>query len=135
MAINFDSALGIHADALRIRSQRAELLATNMANADTPNYKAQDIDFQSALKMATAGQSATSLQTTNQKHFSNSGLGNDMMSPAVQYRVATQDSLDGNTVDEQVEQAQFMQNAIQYQASLEFLGARFQSLTKAIKGE
>ena len=57
MPINFDSALGIHADALRIRSQRAELLASNLVNADTPNYKARDIDFQSAMKMAASGQS------------------------------------------------------------------------------
>lgn len=136
MPINFDSALGIHADALRIRSQRAELLATNLANADTPNYKAQDIDFRSALKMAAAGQQSSSmLHTTNAKHISNSIPGSNMTAADIQYRVAVQDSLDGNTVDEQIEQAQFMQNAVQYQASLDFLGGKFQSLTKALKGE
>lgn len=133
MPINFDAALGIHADALRIRTQRAEMLATNLANADTPNFKAKDMDFQAALQMAAAGQKSAALQTTHHKHIS--GNGEHPFEAAVQYRTTLQDSLDGNTVDEQVEQAQFMQNAVQYQASLEFLGGRFQSLSKAIKGE
>ncbi|OUR72920.1 flagellar basal-body rod protein FlgB [Methylophaga sp. 42_8_T64] len=132
MPINFDSALGIHTDALQIRSQRAELLASNLANADTPNYKARDIDFQTALKMASTGQSEP-IKTTHQNHFSTSG--GELFSPAVQYRQSMQDSLDGNTVDEQIEQSQFMQNAVQYQASLEFLGGKFRSIRSAIKGE
>lgn len=132
MSINFDSALGIHADALRIRSQRAELLASNLANTDTPNYKARDIDFQSAMKMAASEQS-TGMKTSHSKHIQTSGgLFN---APAVQFRTTMQDSLDGNTVDEQVEQAQFMQNSVQYQASLDFLGARFKGLLSAIRGE
>lgn len=134
MAINFDSALGIHADALRIRSQRAELLATNMANADTPNYKARDIDFRAALSAATGGQ-PSQLKTTHPGHVNMHGSSVNNLMPPVQYRIAMQDSLDGNTVDEQVEQAQFMQNAIQYQASLEFLGGKFTSITKALRGE
>lgn len=133
MPITFDSALGVHADALRIRSQRAEMLASNLANADTPNYKARDIDFQSAMKMATSGQSSGTLQTTHQQHYV--AQSNMPFASAVQYRSTLQDSLDGNTVDEQVEQAQFMQNAVQYQASLEFLGGKFRSLTRALKGE
>jgi len=132
MPINFDSALGIHADALKIRSQRAELLASNLANSDTPNYKAQDIDFQSAMKMATSGQ-LTGVQTTHSNHISHAN--GQLPNLAVQYRTSMQDSLDGNTVDEQIEQAQFMQNSVQYQASLSFLGARFQGLLSAIKGE
>jgi flagellar basal-body rod protein FlgB len=133
MPINFDSALGIHADALRIRTQRAEMLATNLVNADTPNFKAKDMDFQTALQMAASGQKSAALNTTNQRHIA--GNGENPFEAATQYRTTLQDSLDGNTVDEQVEQAQFMQNAVQYQASLEFLGSRFQGLTKAIKGE
>jgi len=133
MAINFDSALGIHADALRVRSQRAELLATNLANADTPNFKARDIDFQSALQAATTQQNSSKMHVTHQKHIQmdQGTAGNEH----IQYRTIQQDSLDGNSVDAQIEQAQFMQNAIQYQASLEFLGARFQGLTKALRGE
>tara|TARA_R110002050_G_scaffold9504_1_gene32932 strand:+ start:73636 stop:74034 length:399 start_codon:yes stop_codon:yes gene_type:complete len=132
MSINFDTALGIHADALRVRSQRAELLASNMANADTPNYKARDIDFQSAMKMAASGQSS-GMETTHSNHIKVSN--NQMSSPAMQYRATVQDSLDGNTVDEQIEQAQFMQNSVQYQASLNFLGAKFSGLLSAIRGE
>ncbi len=132
MPINFNSALGIHADALRVRSQRAELLASNLANTDTPNYKARDIDFQSAMKMAASNQSS-GMASTNSKHFQTSTA--QFNSPAVQYRTAMQDSLDGNTVDEQIEQAEFMQNSVQYQASLNFLGARFKGLMSAIRGE
>lgn len=132
MSINFDSALGIHADALRIRSQRAELLASNLANADTPNYKARDIDFQSAMKMASSNQN-TGMVATNAKHFHTSN--SRFESPAIQYRTSMQDSLDGNTVDEQIEQAQFMQNSVQYQASLNFLGGKFKGLLTAIRGE
>lgn len=136
MPINFDSALGIHADALRVRSQRAELLAANLANADTPNFKAQDIDFRSALNNAIDSGNPSMMKTTHQNHipFTGGGGSEGLMAP-VQFRMSMQDSLDGNTVDEQVEQAQFMQNAVQYQASLEFLGGKFTSLTKALKGE
>jgi flagellar basal-body rod protein FlgB len=139
MAINFDSALGVHAVALKVRSQRAELLAANLANADTPNYKAQDIDFRQALNGAIKDSTSTSaqqMQTTHQNHipFSGGAGSTGLMAP-VQYRIAMQDSLDGNTVDEQIEQSQFMQNAVQYQVSLEFLGGKFSSLTKALKGE
>lgn len=133
MAINFESALGIHAEALRVRSQRAELLATNLANADTPNFKARDIDFQTALQAATAQQSTNKMHVTHQKHIQ-MGQGSSG-SEHIQYRTIQQDALDGNSVDAQIEQAQFMQNAIQYQASLEFLGSRFQGLTKALRGE
>ncbi len=132
MSINFDSALGIHADALRVRSQRAELLASNLANTDTPNYKARDIDFQSAMKMAASNQSS-GMASTNAKHFQTSTA--QFNSPTVQYRTTMQDSLDGNTVDEQIEQAEFMQNSVQYQASLNFLGAKFKGLLSAIRGE
>ena len=133
MPINFDSALGIYADALRIRSQRAELLASNLANVDTPNYKARDIDFKSALKLASEQSQDNQLDTTNSKHIATNN--STPFSPAIKYRVNTQDSLDGNTVDEQTEQAAFMQNAVQYEASLQFLGGQFRSLITAIKGE
>jgi len=132
MPINFESALGIHADALQVRSQRAELLASNLANTDTPNYKARDIDFQSAMKMAASGQS-TGMQTSHVNHIQPSAA--QFNNPAVQFRIGLQDSLDGNTVDEQVEQAQFMQNSVQYQASLDFLGGKFKGLLSAIRGE
>lgn len=133
MSINFDSALGIHAQALQVRSQRAEMLAENLANANTPGFKARDINFQDALKMAASQQSVADMKATHVNHFQPKSA--QSFSPAVQYRTTIQDSLDGNTVDEQIEQAQFMQNSIQYQASLDFLGGKFNEMIKALRGE
>jgi flagellar basal-body rod protein FlgB len=136
MSFNFDAALGIHADALRVRSQRAELLASNLANADTPNFKAKDIDFRQALDHAMDHSAPSKMKTTHQNHIPfTGGAGSSGQLAPVQYRTALQDSLDGNTVDEQIEQSQFMQNAVQYQASLQFLGGKFSGITKALKGE
>ena len=134
MSLNFDSALGVHADALRIRSQRAEMLATNLTNADTPNYKARDIDFKDAMKMASSGQ-ANNIKTTHANHYSTGGGGGQFASLDVKYRTILQDSLDGNTVDEQVEQTQFMENSVKYQASLSFLGSKFKDLLTAVRGD
>ena len=89
MPINFDSALGIHADALRIRTQRAEMLATNLVNADTPNFKAKDMDFQTALQMAASGQKSAALNTTHQKHLA--GNGENPFEAATLYRTTLQD--------------------------------------------
>jgi len=132
MSINFDSALALHPDALRIRSQRAEMLSSNITNADTPNYKARDIDFKDALKMASSGQ-PNNIKTTHANHFSTSG--GQFSSLDVKYRTVLQDSLDGNTVDEQVEHTQFMENSVKYQASLSFLGAKFKDLLTAVRGD
>lgn len=133
MSINFDSALGIHAQALKIRAQRAEMLAENLANANTPGFKARDIDFKQALKQAATQQSDAAVSVSNPQHMQSNTA--QAFSPAIQYRTAIQTSLDGNTVDEQIEQAQFMENSIQYQASLDFLGGKFTGLMKAIRGE
>nr|WP_086941133.1 flagellar basal body rod protein FlgB [Thaumasiovibrio occultus] len=132
MAISFDKALGIHQHTVGVRAQRAETLASNLANVNTPGYKARDIDFQRALSAATAGHS-TSLNRTNERHI----VATTRASTGEQkFRVPTQpDTGDGNTVDAQVERNLFMQNALEYQASLDFLGAKFQNLTKAIKGQ
>jgi flagellar basal-body rod protein FlgB len=131
MSLSFDKALGVHADALRVRSRRLELLASNMANADTPNYKARDIDFRAALSQA-SGQGGVGLARTHATHLpvQGGGVGGEPL-----YRVPNQPSLDGNTVDPQLEQAAFSENAVQYQASLDFLNARFRGLRTALKGE
>lgn len=131
MTISFDKAFGIHQHALVARSERVELLAGNLANADTPGYKARDMDFQSALSQAQNNQHA-SLSRTNQQHFAV-----ELPSPGVvQFRVPSQpDTGDGNTVDVQTERNSYMENALQYQASLEFLNGKINGLLKAIKGE
>ena len=105
---------GIHATALHLRSQRMAMLASNIANAATPNYKARDIDFSKALVLAEQGQSTES---------------------AIAYRVPLQPSLDGNTVEMATEQTAFAENAIAYRSSLAFLNGRIGTQTRALKGE
>ncbi|MBQ4831809.1 flagellar basal body rod protein FlgB [Pseudoalteromonas sp. MMG010] len=131
MAISFDKALGVHPQTMSIRSQRAELLATNIANADTPGYKAKDIDFASAFKAAKLNQgSGNTMTRTNEKHIAggtNRIGGNEM------FRLPNQsDTGDGNSVDIQVERNLYTQNAMEYQASLQFLGGKLQGLKKAL---
>lgn len=134
MKISFENALGVHADALALRSRRLEILASNLVNADTPGYKARDIDFRTALTEASSATNAGQLKTTRAGHIDlGSGIAN--LNFDVQYRVPTQPTRDGNTVEAEVEQAEFARNATQYQASLQFLGGRFQGLRKAITGE
>ncbi len=131
MSISFDSALGIHQKTLVLRSQRTEMLASNIANADTPGYKARDIDFKSALANVEL-QPANSLTRTHAKHIPlNTGQNN----AEILYRVPNQSSLDGNTVDGQLEKSAFADNALRYQASITFLDGKFKGLMAAIKGE
>ncbi|HHM04697.1 MAG TPA: flagellar basal body rod protein FlgB [Gammaproteobacteria bacterium] len=131
MAISLDKALGIHVQALKVRAARAQVLAANIANADTPHYLAKDIDFKAVLNQALAGNGT--LKTTDPRHFpSAQGVGEKA---GVKYRVPLQPSLDGNTVDTQIEQAEFARNAVQHQASLTFLSGRIKGLISAIKGE
>ena len=132
MAINFDSALGIHDDALMLRGRRAEVLANNIANADTPNFKARDIDFAAVL----AGQTSEfelPMELTEQSHQSE--FLEPVMAADLLFRTPYQPSVDGNTVELQEEMVRFSDNAIRYQASFEFLNSKFQGLTRAIKGE
>lgn len=135
MPINFDSALGIHAQAMQLRSQRAEVLAQNLANADTPNYKARDIDFRAVLEQAHRAneQAALPASTTHANHLPLPGA--TAAEPLLLYRQPHQASLDGNTVETQKEHAEFMDNAVRYQASLQFLGGRLRTLLSAIRGD
>lgn len=133
MPLNIDSALGVMPEALILRGRRSELLASNLANADTPNFKARDFDFRAAMDQAYAGQVA--LAATHTNHISMTDVSNGIGNAALQYRMPSQPSLDGNTVDAQVEQANFAENAVNYQATLTFLTARIKGLMGAIKGE
>ncbi|MBK1734832.1 flagellar basal body rod protein FlgB [Halorhodospira abdelmalekii] len=133
MRIGLDQAFSTHENALRLRGERHELLASNIANADTPNYKARDMDFRTAMREATAP-SAQPLRVTHSQHLQppSSVTAGD---PKSLYRVPHGAALDGNTVEMHVEQAKFAENAINYQATLEFLNSRIRSLTSAIRGE
>lgn len=130
MAISFDKALGVSQYTVGVRSQRAEMLASNIVNADTPHYKARDLDFAQAMKSAQSNMS-TSMSRTHEKHFKVSVDDVDSQ----KYRVPNQpDTGDGNTVDVQVERNLYMQNSLEYQSSLQFLGGKFKGLNLAIKG-
>lgn len=131
MSINLDKHFGVHAQAMQLRSQRNEVLATNIANADTPGYKARDLDFSAVLRQTAPG--GENLRLTHVRHLDANGAGNG--EPRLMYRIATQPTQDGNTVDMQQEQATFAENAVRYQASLEFLNSRIRGLLTAIKGQ
>jgi len=129
MALNIDKLFAGHARALGIANQRLQLLAANVANADTPNFKARDIDFKGAMQEA--GQQKVQLKATHPKHLASVGSANRA---EVQYRVPDQPSLDGNTVDTQRESSAIAETAVRYQTTLTFLNHRIQSLRLAITG-
>lgn len=131
MAINFQNALGMHEQALLLRGKRTELLAANIANADTPGYKARDIDFRTVLNNSLGREQGVALRSTHLAHL-DAGVSDQ---PGLSYRVPLQPSPDGNTVDEQIENAAFARNALEHQASFEFLNDRFAGLIKALRGE
>ena len=138
VAFNLDTYLGVHAQALGVREQRTELLARNLANADTPGYKAQDLDFRAALAASSEGRVAPgALQATQMRHIAGGDVGLEAGSTSafLKYRTPLAPSLDGNTVDAQLEQAAFADNAVRYQATLQFLSSKFRSLMTAITGE
>jgi flagellar basal-body rod protein FlgB len=116
-----DRALGLSATALKLRGQRLDVIAGNIANAATPGFKARDLDADAVLAQAAVG------------GFPGE-LGAQLSGAALKYRVALQPSLDGNTVEMATEQAAFAENALKYQASLGFLTSRIQTLMRAING-
>lgn len=128
---------GIHEQALLVRRQRQDIIANNLANASTPNYKARDIDWRKAMQDAAGqfetGAYRTEMKTTNSKHIS--GFDEMSTSDFLKYRVPTQPSLDGNTVEGHIEKAKFMENSMQYQASLEFINGKITGIRGAIRGD
>jgi flagellar basal-body rod protein FlgB len=134
MPINLNAYLGVHQDALKVYGQRTEVLATNLANADTPNFRARDVDFRAALAAAGSPASGVQMTATNPAHVTTSADAG-AQSANLKYRVPLAPSLDGNTVDVQMEQAQFAQNAVHFQATLTFLNAKFRNLMTAITGQ
>ena len=123
-----DNALGVHAQALGLRSKRMEVLARNIANADTPHFKAKDIDFRSVLKLTRED----SLQTTNNLHMP---LPMEESPGGEKYRIPFNAAFDGNTVELNVEQAKFGQVAADYQATLNILENRVSGIRRALRGD
>lgn len=132
MPISFESALGIHETALRLRGQRAGVLANNLANIDTPNFKARDLDFKTILNQ-TDTENRLVAQTTNEHHISTETV--DDQNNELLYRTPQQASIDGNTVEDQIEHAEYMKNVLAFQASFEFVSDEFKGLKSAIRGD
>jgi len=123
----------LHAASMAVQQQRMDVLASNIANADTPNFKARDIDFAKVLAgTQSSGGSAMTLAATDSNHASGSA---SSTSYPLSFRVPLQPTLDGNTVDEQVEQAAFADAVLHYQASLSFQSGEMKSLVTAITGQ
>ena len=121
--------LEIHSAALGLRNKKNEIIASNIANAATPNYKARDLDFNSEMSRHLK---SGNLTTTNDKHFS---LMRPVSHKGVSYREPLQQSLDGNTVELAVEQMEFSENSIKYSTTLSFLNSKISGLMSAIRGE
>lgn len=122
MSIRFDDTLGIHERALSLHMQRSEILASNLANEDTPGFKARDIDF--AAEMQRQDTSSVLLASTS----------TSAARPDLKYRIPNQPSQDGNSVELSTEQAEFSRNAMDFQTSLTFLTLKFRGLKQAIEG-
>jgi flagellar basal-body rod protein FlgB len=135
MSISFANALGIHETALGFRAQRAEVLANNIANADTPNYKARDLDFAAVLAEQSEKQNGKyfGLNRTDSQHIAADGI--QLADPALRFRTPFHPSIDQNSVDMQQEQANYAENAVQFQASFTLLNSKFKGLIGALRGE
>ena len=129
-----DDFMRFHELSLSVRGQRQQLLASNIANADTPNYKARDIDFgavmNAALHRSGSQDAATLIKTTATHLDSKNGSG-----VATQYRNNEQANMDGNTVDMDVERNQFAENSLRYEASLTILNMQIRNMLSAIQGQ
>ena len=134
MAINFDNALGVHPLALKTRTERASILANNLANTETPGFKARDINFSQVFEQSkTPGLKGLDMSTTSARHTPGGAqiTNNDNLL----FRTPNQPSIDGNTVEEQVEHAEYMENALAFESSFLFLKGRFSGLLSALRGE
>jgi len=126
-----DQSFAFQEKALQVRGYRQQLLASNIANADTPNYKARDIDFKKVLQMAQSGQGMAMAQTSARHLDGGSDSGIAGIKPM--YRNSVQPSIDGNTVDMNVEQAQFAENSMYYMTTLQFINGKIQSTLAAMR--
>ncbi|HMV52137.1 MAG TPA: flagellar basal body rod protein FlgB [Rhodocyclaceae bacterium] len=134
MSNSIDQALKFQQTALNLRAQRSQLLASNIANADTPHFKARDIDFKNALGQAMAGRGSDALPmaASSSRHIASPA---PAAYSSAQYRTEMQSSVDGNTVNLDVERAQFAENAVQYEASVTFINGTLKTMQTAITGQ
>lgn len=131
MQTRLDKEIGFMEQGLRIRAQRQQVLATNIANADTPNYKAKDLDFNQAMKSALSNTSnSAGMTVTDSKHIDASRN----VLAQVKERSVKQNSADGNTVDMDVEQSQFAENALQYETLVSMINGTFKNINSVMQG-
>jgi flagellar basal-body rod protein FlgB len=136
MSGGFIDSISFQGQALQLQAERGRVLASNIANADTPNYKARDFDFQQALQAASQGSGASSQLAqarTNPGHLAGGAGATDL--PPLLYRTPTQSAVDGNTVDLDTERANFAENSVRYEASLRFLNGQLKQMLTAINGQ
>lgn len=133
-AMALDPLFGLHSQALSVHRQRLDVLAANLANSDTPNFKARDIDFAATLARATVATDSGALTATAEGHIGSANASGHSIDDLV-WRVPMQNGMDGNTVDAQIEQAKFADAAMHYQASLGFIDGRVKSMLTAITGQ
>lgn len=129
--------LDFNAEALKLRAERIRVLASNIANSDTPNFKARDFDFRAALENATSSQVANAgggASTTDARHMQIAGPGSSAPT-ALRYRVPQQLSIDGNSVELDTERARFADNSVRYESSLRFLNGQIKTILSAIQGQ
>jgi flagellar basal-body rod protein FlgB len=133
-----DDYLRFNETALSLRAQRQEVLASNIANADTPNYKARDIDFSNALNsaMSKGGAGGGAMSTTSGAHFQAGAADGKTLADGtpVLYRVPSQGAVDGNTVEMDAERTQFADNGLRYEAGITMINHQIRSLMAAIQG-
>lgn len=125
----FDNVFGIHENALKLRERRLNVLTENIANADTPNYKARDIDFKSVMRATQSG--AKDMATTHKSHIDAGKLGKD----GLVYRNPLNPSADGNTVELSVQQSEFGKESTRYTATMQFIENRIGGVRRALRGE
>lgn len=131
MAINLDRLVGTHHQALQVRTDKLEVISGNLANANTPGYKARDIDFNKAMKSAQRNQggSSSGMVRTHDKHMA----GKSHLASEIEYRIPLQaDTGDGNSVDVQTERNAFLNTGMRYEAGLMLLNGKFKSFKKAL---
>ena len=134
MSSRLHEAMRFHHTALNTRAYRQQVIASNIANADTPNYKARDVDFREALTGALAGKSGSlALSTTSARHLAAAGA--SPLEANLKFRNDQQGAVDGNTVNMDVERSAFAENAIQYQASVTFINGLITGMQRAIQGQ
>ena len=131
-----NDVLAFHQTALALRAQRQQILASNIANADTPNYKARDIDFAKTLQNALSGSDGSSvgLSKTASAHLDSSRVAAIIGGSPLLYRTTQQGNVDGNTVDMDVERNQFADNALRYEAGVTIIGAHIKTMLAAVQG-